>query len=87
VSAADSYTMLDCGICGLALLGKDPRPGRYSDGEEIKCTDCGAVNSISCDGEAYPYVSGYVCQHGKDSDTLCDQCEIEDGGGVGEVTP
>lgn len=83
--SCDQLSLLDCDRCGAAITGRDQRPGWYHDGEDILCTDCGASNSISCDGESDPYVSGYVCRHGKPSDEPCDQCEIEDSGGGGEV--
>lgn len=78
-------TLLECDLCGAELLGKDPRPGYYGDGEELKCTDCGAIMHVSCDGESDHYVNGYVCRHGMDDETQCDLCEIQDGSGVGET--
>lgn len=79
------FTLLACDLCGSEIAGADPRPGWYSDGESLTCSDCGAINSVSCDGEEDPYVSGYTCRHGKHSVDACDLCEIEEGGGVGEV--
>lgn len=78
-------TLLGCDLCGSEIVGKNPRPGWYHDGEAITCGDCGAVNRVSCDAESDPYVSGYVCKHGVSDDKACDLCEIEDGAGVGEV--
>jgi len=77
--------LLCCDLCGDEIAGRDPRPGWYHDDEEIVCSGCGAKNHVSCDAESDPYVSGYVCRHGKDDETPCDLCEIEDGCGVGEV--
>jgi len=77
--------MLDCELCGLAIASSHLEPGWYQDGEEIECGGCRAINHISCDEESDPYVSSFDCRHGKHSDEACDLCEIEEGGGVGEV--
>lgn len=81
--------MLDCDFCGSAIVSAELRnpPGYYSDGEAITCGDCLAVNHISCDEESDAYVSSFDCKHGKHSNEPCDLCEIEEGGGVGEVAP
>ncbi len=82
--------MLDCGNCGLELDPRDPE-GAYWDDREYRCEDCGATNKVSVDepdGEddhGDVYVSSWTCRHGKDDDTTCDLCEIEEAGGVGEV--
>jgi hypothetical protein len=85
----DEVQMLDCGLCGSAIVSSTPGllPGWYSDGESITCGDCHAVNHVSCDSETEPYVSYYDCRHGKPDTDACDLCEIEEGGGVGEVAP
>lgn len=80
----DGPTLLDCGFCGAEIPGKDPRSGWYWDGEDITCDDCSAVNSISVDAETDAYVAHWTCKHGKDDETMCDECEIEQCGGVGE---
>jgi hypothetical protein len=78
-------SFLDCELCGSEIVGAHPTPGWYSDGEAITCTDCLAVNHVSCDAESDPYVSSYDCRHGKEDAEACDLCEIEESGGVGEV--
>lgn len=76
----DGPTLLDCGICGAEIPGKDPRSSWYWDGEDITCDDCGASNSVSVDDESDPYVSSWTCKHGKDDETMCDLCETEESG-------
>lgn len=74
--------LLGCGNddCGAALIGRDPRPGRYSDGEAIVCSDCGATNHVSVDdqhekdGACDIYVSSWHCVHGRWDHEPCDDC-------------
>lgn len=73
-----SPALLECGLCGAEIPGKDPRSGWYRDGEDITC-DCGAVNSISVDAEDEAYVGGWTCPHGKDDSEECLLCETEPG--------
>lgn len=75
MSDSESYSLLDCGNCGFAISGADPRPGWYLDGEDVTCADCGTVNGISCDSEESPHVSHWTCKHGKDDEEPCDECE------------
>jgi hypothetical protein len=75
----DGPTLLNCGLCGDGIPGKDPRPGWYRDGEDITC-DCGAVNTVSLDSETDQYVGSWTCKHGKDDETMCDLCETEESG-------
>jgi hypothetical protein len=79
----DYETELPCAACGSDV----PTPlegGYWQDGAELTCTDCGAVNHVSCDEDGVVF-SFYKCRHGKRDDEACDLCEIEDGSGVGEV--
>jgi DNA-directed RNA polymerase subunit RPC12/RpoP len=80
---------LSCAECGTDL--PSPRGnGLYQDGEVLACPDCRASNHVSCDetdedGEWEAYISFYVCEHGLRDDSMCDRCEIDKGGGIGEA--
>ena len=81
-----TIALLECANCGVDIPGSDPRPGWYSDGEDITCGACKTINHVSCDAETDPYVGSWTCRHGRPGDGPCDACEIEFGAGVGEVT-
>lgn len=76
---------MDCDACGFDCSKPD---SLYHEDEEITCPHCGAVNTVSISelgDDVDVYVSSWRCVHGVPGDNACDQCEIEHGGGVGEV--
>lgn len=78
---------MDCECCGSALESTRP-DGLYYDGDQITCTDCGAVHTVSVDAEEEQvWVQGWICRHGVDDATPCPACEASatpDTGSEGE---
>jgi DNA-directed RNA polymerase subunit RPC12/RpoP len=83
-------TPFDCACCGLE---NDVPGAEFSDSDYFTCTDCGARSFFTVDIEydddgediSEVYVGHYECKHSKHEEDACDLCEIEFGGGVGEV--
>lgn len=68
---------MDCENCSEAL-DSTSADGLYHDGEQITCTGCGAVYTISVDDEGEQvWVQGWTCKHGKDDATPCPECDAE----------
>ena len=67
---------LGCGSCDEDCIESDAK-GRFYDGQEAKCPDCGALNRVSAD-EDDCWVR-WTCRHGYDDETPCTQCDAEEG--------
>ena len=61
----------DCLCCGADL---PHTKGFFTDGETLKCDDCGSTNVVSVDQDE-AYLSHYICSHGKRDEDFCVECE------------
>ena len=80
----DERHFIDCGCCGAGITTNRP-DGFWEEDAEITCEECKTVNVIGLDddeddeGCCSVYVRHWRCSHGKDSETPCDACALEQG--------